>query len=181
MSGQSDLEKRLKFFGIDSNTKRAINNFLPVLLPEMESIADRFYGYTLNFPDAQAILSPFYSNNTLRDRQVKHWTKLFSCRFNKKFYEYSINIGKIHYNNKVYPYLYIGSYNFIQCEIMHLASNYYLESSRRNSVLTAINQLISLDMDLALSAYTREHWLRSGRSESTESAPREKLDVHFIR
>lgn len=181
MSEQSVLEKRLKFFGIDNNTKRTINDFLPILLPEMGSITDRFYGYTLNFPDAQTILAPFYGNNTLRDRQVKHWTKLFSCRFDKKFYDYSINIGKIHYTYKVFPYLYIGSYNFIQCEIMNLASFYYSEPDRRNSVLAAINRLIALDMDIALSAYTREHWLRSERTESTEPPPRDKLNAHFTR
>lgn len=162
VSNLNDLDKRLRYFGINGKTKSAINGFLPVMLPKMNAIAERFYGYTLNFPEAQTILAPHYANKNLQQRQVKHWVKLFSCRFDEEFYMYSLNIGKIHYINKVYPYLYIGGYSYIQCELVQLASNQYSDPEMRTSVLTAISRLIALDMDLALTAYTREHWLQIG-------------------
>ena len=102
VSNLNDLDKRLRFFGINTKTKRAINSFLPVMLPKMDGIAERFYGYTLNFPEAQTILAPHYRTKKLQERQVNHWIKLFSCHFDEEFYKYSLNIGKIHYINKVY-------------------------------------------------------------------------------
>ena len=180
MSDQSDLQKRLRFFGIDTETKRVVSDFLPILLPRMEAITDRFYGYTLNFPDAKSILAPFYANNTLRDRQVKHWIKLFSCRFDKEYYEYSLNFGKIHYKYKIIPYLYIGSYSFIQCELMNLVSIHYSDTDSRSATLAAINRLIALDMDLALSAYTREHWLSNDRQASPEYLTQSGTDTVFV-
>ncbi len=167
MSIPAGMEKRLRFFGINSKTKRAINGFLPVVLPKIDSIADRWYGYTLNFPEARRILAPHYSNNILKEKQIKHWVKLFSLRFDQEFLSYSLKIGKIHYINKVSPYLYIGGYNFIQCELMELIMAHYKEAEERSAALNGLNQLIAFDMDLALSAYTREHWLHD--SEKTDA------------
>lgn len=160
VSNLNDLDKRLRFFGINGRTKRAINSFLPVMLPQMDAIASRFYGYLLNFPEAQAVLKSHNNNKKLQDRQVKHWIKLFSCRFDDEFYKYSLNIGKIHYVHKVSPYLYIGGYAHIQADLAQIASTHYADPDMRAAVLAAIARLIALDMDLALSAYTREHWLQ---------------------
>lgn len=156
-----DLNKRLRFFGINKTTKREIGGFMPVLLPKIDGLADKFYGYTRNFSEARHILAPHYENNRLKDKQIKHWIRLFLCKFDEEYLAYGLKIGRIHFKHKVNPYLYIGSYNYIQCEFIELASKHYSDAKIQRGVLTAINRLIALDMDIALSAYTREYWLHN--------------------
>lgn len=64
----------------------------------------------------------------------------------------------MHYKFGVAPYLYITGYNFFQCELIKLISEDRAEDVDLSSVLTSVIKVINLDMDLALSAYTREYW-----------------------
>lgn len=69
-----------------------------------------------------------------------------------------MKVGQIHYDNKIPPYLYMAGYNFVHCEIITLASQKYGNSSDLPNILSSITRLVTLDMDLSMSAYTREHW-----------------------
>ncbi len=172
MGNLKDLEKRMRFFGINTDTKRTIGEFYPLMLRKIDSFADNFYAHTLNFPEAKRILQKYYDDSSLKDRQVKHWIRLFSCKFDQEYLNYAMKIGQIHYQNKVSPYLYIGGYNFLQCELLALASENYPKAETRNRLLMAITRLIALDTDIAMSAYTRALWTHGGAAAKKSASPK---------
>ena len=169
MADLSDLENRIRFFGIDEPTRRVVREVRPYVLAYIETIVDKFYDYARAFPDADSILEPYYQSGALRQKQVRHWEKLFSCDFDEEFLEYGRRIGRAHFDKRVYPYLYIGGYNYVQCALLEVVERNFTDQKTRTAVLTAINRLIAFDIDLALSAYTREYWLR--KSDAGLRAP----------
>lgn len=105
----------------------------------------------------------------LRSKQISHWINLFSCDFDQTYANSAIRIGKAHFKNKVPPHLYIAGYNFFQCQLIVEVSDQLSGEAELPQCLAAIAKVISLDMDLALSAYTRQYW--RSVSEATKAAP----------
>ncbi|MDA0664309.1 MAG: protoglobin domain-containing protein, partial [Proteobacteria bacterium] len=94
----------------------------------------------------------------LKYNQKKHWLALFSCRFDKKYVASTMHIGQIHFHHNVAPYLYIAGYNYFHCALIKIIAKQEALSDDLPTVLPAIAKVISLDMDLSLSVYTREYW-----------------------
>jgi hemoglobin-like flavoprotein len=147
-------------FGIDGDTKHNIRLFEPLLHVKLEGIIERFYAHLISFPEARKILERQKIKDHLQPAQEKHWMRLFSCDFDEEYVSSAVRVGRRHYESKVAPYLYIGGYNFFHCELIRTASEHYGRSSDLPNILTAITRVVSLDMDLALFAYTREYWRR---------------------
>lgn len=153
-----DIKNRLELLGIDEDTKHNIKQFYPVFSRSIDDIILKFYSHIVSFPEAQTIFKDFDIKGRLRSLQSAHWLRLFSCEFDDEYVNNALKIGQIHYTNRVAPYLYMAGYNMFHCEVIRVASEEYHDTIYLPHVLTAVTRVITLDMDLSLSAYTREHW-----------------------
>lgn len=132
----------------------------PIFHSSLDDIIRGFYYHILSFPEGRKILSDPDVIARLPERQKSHWITLFSCKFDDIYAKNAINIGKVHFKNKVSPYVYISGYNYFQCELIKAVSAECRGDADLAAMLMSIAKVISLDMDLALSAYTREYWHR---------------------
>ncbi len=160
MRQEVKLKTRLRLLGIDEDTRHNMHLFHPVLVENINTIVERFYDHLLAFPEARKILSDPEKVKNLRRQQKKHWIKMFWCDFDSDYAAAAEAVGRRHYQNRVPPYLYVAGYNFFTCELIKLASAHYGASLELPGILTSATRVVSLDMDLALSAYTREFWTR---------------------
>jgi hypothetical protein len=158
MSEKLNFEARLNLLGITDDTKHNVRLFFPTFYEALDGIVDKFYKHLLSFPEAQQLLNAIDIEDRLAPRQKAHWVNLFSCKLDEQFVTNALLVGKVHFQTKVPPYLYLAGYNFFHCQIIKLATNKYDRLTGLPEILSGISRLITLDMDLALSAYTREYW-----------------------
>ena len=96
--------------------------------------------------------------------QGEHWLKLFSGRFDDDYVNSVRRIGLMHSRIGLEPRWYLGGYSFILGQLYTAASHAF--ASRLNpsgaqakvaTLMCALNQVVMLDMDLAISIYIEEN------------------------
>lgn len=153
-----DLSKRLKLLNISDTTIANMRTFHPIVASNIDNLVAEFYRFVHQMPATAAIFHGYDIERHLKPAQKKHWDSLFSGRFDDEYTDQAIRIGTIHYRRKVAPYLYIAGYNYYHCEMIRLAALHYAGMDLAQ-ILQAIAKAVALDMDLALTSYTRAAWL----------------------
>ncbi len=151
------LRERLLTLGIDSNTRHNLNLLRPGLAVHIDEIVAGFYSHFLQFDSAAALL-PAGIAPRLRQRQRAHWIEMFECRFDEHYTSNAVRIGQAHFDHKVPPRLYLAGHSYFHCRIIEMAARKYGQSGHLPILLASVAKVIALDIDLALSAYTRAMW-----------------------
>jgi hypothetical protein len=158
MISPDNLRHRLHLLEITEITKQNISPLHTLFMEESDELVKNFYGHLKKFPEARKILAGVDIPRVLYPKQKSHWNKLLSCTLDENFVKNAVHIGQIHFRCNVAPYIYMAGYNYFHCELIALASEKLGSSYTLGGTLMALTRLITLDMDLALSAYTREFW-----------------------
>ena len=158
MNVSEKLKTRTRLLGIDDATEHNIALFYPNFASHIDEILDQFYDHILSFPEARNIFGKNDAGIMLKQKQKYHWLTLFSCKLYDNYVSNALRIGTIHYRIKVPPYLYMAGYNYFSCKLISVASLYYGPKIELTNILSSISRLVTLDMELSLSAYTKEHW-----------------------
>ena len=148
----NDLDQRLEFLKIDSETKDILRQNAPVLEKNFDAILAEFYDHLTRYPQ---LAEKFAGDlHTVRNKQKNHWRTLFSGEFSEQYYNTVKHIGGIHYKVQLKPQWYIGGYAFAMCAIVDAFVDEYRKKPEllRNAVKSMIKSSL-LDMDLALTAY----------------------------
>ncbi|MBR9825228.1 MAG: hypothetical protein GYB36_05410 [Alphaproteobacteria bacterium] len=152
------LKRKKAMLGINADTKAALESVEPKLTVALPQITEDFYTHMQRFSEAERVFSRMPSLGPLKTRQMSHWQSLLSGDLDETYAARALAIGEAHFNRGVAPYLYIAGYNFFQCELISLVAASYSESDRISAALTAITRVVSLDVDLSISVYTRAAW-----------------------
>tara|TARA_R110000868_G_scaffold158190_4_gene386158 strand:- start:13409 stop:13933 length:525 start_codon:yes stop_codon:yes gene_type:complete len=163
-SSAHTFRQRVAMLGIDRETLQVLSYVYPFVSQRIDSIIERFYAHMLTFPEGRRIFEKPEVLGRLRQAQRQHWLSLFDGDLSAEYRKRAQRIGQVHYAKGVAPYLYIAGYNFFQCEILSALSERYRSDLRLAEILTAVTRVVSLDMDLSISVYTRELWRDSSES-----------------
>lgn len=153
-----DIQRRLDLLEITDETRHNIGVFRPVFETNLGVIVRRFYSHMNEYPECRAIFAGHKVDKVLRPRQHKHWLRLFSCHFDSGYVAGALRVGEAHFSNKIPPYIYLAGYNYFHCQLIRLAAENFENSLELQGLHTSIARLITLDTDLALTAYTRAFW-----------------------
>jgi methyl-accepting chemotaxis protein len=159
-----DAERRLAFLKIDDTTKRSLQRFRPVLEQALPDIIKAFYEHLRTEPRLMAFFSSDSSLARASDMQTKHWFNLFNGTFDRAYFESVRRIGLVHSRIGLEPRWYIGGYSFTVSRLYDVAvkscsSRIRPARAQRelSELLRALNQVVMLDMDLAISIYLEEN------------------------
>jgi heme-based aerotactic transducer len=158
VSTMLSLQSRLALFEINEGTRHAINLFHPVFHKHLDGIVAQFYLHLYTFPEGRRALTGIDVKGKLAPRQKAHWLNLFTCDLDEHYAKRAAAIGRVHYERRIPPYLYMAGYTFVHSRLIAVACEAHRGAGELPQLLASISRLIALDMDLALSAYTREHW-----------------------
>lgn len=168
MSLNTQIDDRLAFLEVDSDTRTALKDFLPLIEKSLPGIIKEFYTHLASYPQ----LIGMFGTGERREKtinhaataQTRHWLNLFSGRFDASYVESVRIIGLTHSRIGLDPRWYIGGYAFTLNRVWRLVSFTY--HSRLNpqaaqektaQMMRAVNQAVMLDMDLAISIYIEEN------------------------
>ena len=163
MSGNPQMiQNRLALLSINKETKAYLEALKPVLDAELDGIIRRFYHHIRSFPEGHALIADDKLEASLRARQKAHWLRLLSCNLDEQYVTSALAVGRAHLRVGVAPYLYIAGYNFFLGELIKAVVTHFAGAMNVSGILTAMTRVVFLDMDLALSTYTRELWRAQG-------------------
>jgi len=148
-----DLATKLKAFRLDDTQLARLRNFSSTVEQHADGVLDRFYSFFPNLTGGDR----FFENQAAIDRakaaQKRHWLALFRDGLNEATAQTGIHIGQVHARIGVTPSWYIAGYTFVINELMALAQKSGGRFGKGVDTASAVQSMLLLDMELALSAY----------------------------
>lgn len=167
MSTSMMLAARKRLLGIDESTIYDVRLVRPFLAEQLESIVDELYRHLLSFPECARLL-PARETDMLKMKQKAHWLRMLDCRFDDAYASYAVRIGQTHFERKIPPHIYLAAYNYVQCLVVARLTATLHRKTELAAILSSLSRVITLDIDLALSAYTRAFWTQPSGADSDE-------------
>ena len=154
MSSEIDHLSRLKFLRVDEEASRALREFWAVLEPHLDDVLDGFYAHVRTIPELDRLIGGDANVPRLKRAQTNHWQGLLSGTFDEAYVERCRTIGEAHYRIGLEPRWYMGAYCYVVNRLTTIALKAYRRKSEQlDTILSAINRAIYLDMDMALAIY----------------------------
>lgn len=164
------IDDRLQFLEIDSDTRTALAEFLPLIGSALPGVIKEFYDHLAAHPHLMDMFGPAGSEqrkNTVShaaSAQTRHWNNLFSGRFDDSYVASVRKIGLTHSRIGLDPRWYIGGYAFTMNRVYRIVAHAYTNrfnpaaaQEKTARMMRAVNQAVMLDMDLAISIYIEEN------------------------
>lgn len=152
MQKEFSLDERLRFLGIDEDACRDLQSIWEVIAPELPVVLERFYNHIRQVPSLSALIGT--QQGRLIQAQSKHWSCLFSGRFDAGYVESIRRIGLIHHRIGLEPRWYLGGYAFVLNELVALLSKRHrFRGAALARKIMVVNKAVMLDMDFAISVY----------------------------
>ncbi|MEX6722943.1 protoglobin domain-containing protein [Parapedomonas caeni] len=153
-----DIERRVHFTRLDDTDLAQLHAFAPVVREHIDVIISDFYDHILKVPALQALFSNPERVAFAKQRQKTHWLEsIFSGRIDQTYVQSAVAIGRTHARIGLDPRWYIGGYAFILTRLVNIAvSCGRFTPEELPAVINAVNKIIFLDMDLAISVYIKE-------------------------
>ncbi|MBZ6079254.1 globin-coupled sensor protein [Microvirga puerhi] len=152
MQDNTALTERLRFLGIDDSVCQELRSVWQIISPALPGILKRFYAHVTQVPRLAELIGS--QQERLISAQSKHWSRLFSGRFDEEYVNSTRRIGLVHNRIGLEPQWYIGGYAFILNELFQiLAAKHRFNSAALARRVTVMNKAVMLDMDYAISVY----------------------------
>lgn len=158
------LNERLSFVGIDDQTSATLREIQPTIEASIGPALDLFYSVVRATPSLRTYFSSDSHMDAARQRQIAHWQRIASGRFDEDYHNAVRSIGQIHAQIGLEPRWYIGGYSLILesliTEISAAATSKNLGFSRRlprsgdvSRNICALVKAALLDMEMSVSIY----------------------------
>ncbi|GAB3116807.1 globin-coupled sensor protein [Novispirillum itersonii] len=150
-----DRDARLAFLHIDAGTRAAVQEFRPLLEKHLEPMLDKFYAKVGSVPHLAKLFSNPDTLRHARTMQAKHWLNgVFTGTFDDDYMKQVTIIGRTHERVGLEPRWYMAAYCYVLNEMVDLVRRHYGKATDQAArIICAINKVVFLDMELAVSIY----------------------------
>ncbi len=157
MSADNSItENRLKFFQIDGETSKLVQEFWTHAKDKVDPILDGFYAHVLSFPRTKEILGS-KSIDTLKNAQKAHWGTMFSGKFDAAYFDECEKIGSAHDRIGLDPMWYIGGYSMILTGLSAIITTFCgKDTTKAHALFKAVSSTILMDMEISISVYIKK-------------------------
>lgn len=152
-------DSRVFFFDINKDNYRDFPKILNYVNNHAPAALAKFYDRVAVTPEAARHFPSRQVMDHARDKQLNHWTQLFSREMSDAYFAKAEQIGNVHARIGLAPTWYIGGYALVlEDVIQHIVAESALarlNGKQMGHVLGTLVKCALLDMDIALSAYFR--------------------------
>jgi len=149
---KADHETRLRYARIDATTRADLPAIWQQVAPDLPGVLTRFYAHAHGEPHLSQLLGDKQAG--LETAQAKHWERLFSGQFDADYVASIRRIGMAHVRIGLEPRWYIAGYQFLLNELSGIVvRKNRFAPSRLARYIEALNKVVMLDLDYAISTY----------------------------
>lgn len=149
---EADHEKRLRYARIDATTRADLPAIWQQVAPDLPGVLSRFYAHAHGEPHLSQLLGDKQAG--LETAQAKHWERLFGGQFDADYVASIRRIGMAHVRIGLEPRWYIAGYQFLLNELSAIVvRKNRFAPSRLARYIAALNKVVMLDLDYAISTY----------------------------
>jgi Protoglobin len=152
LTSSIDLAELLQVLGIDERTRDYGRQLAGILEQHGDDLFSEFYqriskiSFAYKFGIGQV--------ETLKQRQLKHWINLFTCRLDVNYMRNAALVGDVHRQRGIEPLLYIAGYSIVKSVLMGIIARKDIVPAVKGGLVIALEKYISLDMGLAMVGYS---------------------------
>ncbi|MFS0737412.1 globin-coupled sensor protein [Sphingomonas sp. 1P06PA] len=159
MDTRSDNGNRLRFFGIDKGDYDSFPAILKSFQKHAPGALSKFFDKIAVTPECAKFFPSRQIMDHAREKQLNHWTQLFSHEISDTYFAKAEQIGNVHARIGLAPTWYIGGYAIVLEEVIQEMIDRTgigrLIGSRLGRMISTLVKCAFLDMDIALSSYFR--------------------------
>jgi methyl-accepting chemotaxis protein len=149
---KADHETRLRYARIDATTRADLPAIWKQVASELPGVLSRFYAHAHSEAHLAKLIGD--KQNGLETAQAKHWERLFGGAFDADYVASIRRIGMAHVRIGLEPRWYIAGYQFLLNELSAIVvRKNRLAPSRLARYIGALNKVVMLDLDYAISTY----------------------------
>ena len=161
MNDEQSIRSRLDFIGIDSATRKALQELKPLITRVLPGILDQFYASIIKYPRIAKLFPNDAVIRHAKQAQITHWGAIASGKFDEAYVKSVTRIGQTHNRLGLEPRWYIAGYSMILTGLqraveMEMEQGWFNGSSSREkkaALQAALTRAAMFDMDLAISVY----------------------------
>ena len=158
-----DVADRLRFLAIDDETREILRSLEPVVQKRLPASLEAFYVHVKKYPELARFFSGEQQMKSASGKQMQHWLKIVSGRFDSEYIKAVETIGQVHSRIGLEPHVYISSYTVLIDDMVEAIIDESLATSMLRRVgpqkisltkrLSAFVRAALLDMELVLAVY----------------------------
>lgn len=162
MSTSNTLSDRMSFMKLDAQAQENLKNIKAVVMSALPRALDAFYAQIRAVPETRRFFSSDGHVDSAKSRQIGHWDKITSGRFDEHYVTAVSTVGRVHAKIGLEPRWYIGGYALVLDSILgEVVKARWPKSVFPTKVgaakvaaeLGAVTKATLLDMDFAISVY----------------------------
>ena len=147
-------EDQKKFFCFTDEDAAFLKELHPLATEFADEVVEQMYEHLLKFEEARMFLSDPKVLERVKIAQKRYFLELTSGSYGREYYENRIRVGVTHQNLKIPPRLYMGAYSYyLHLMIPKIYQHSDFLPEKANKIFLALYKVISLDQELAVSAY----------------------------
>lgn len=156
---RNEMAERLAWFGMDRAVTEALREAGKIILPRLDDILTKFYRIVAENPAWAAHFKVDGKLEFARNGQKKHWTLLFTGRFDDEYYASAAKIGAVHFRIGLPMKEYMASYALVGAELQKLlmaecAKSFgRFDTDRASRMMDALVRALMLDTEIAITAF----------------------------
>jgi methyl-accepting chemotaxis protein len=183
MDERTEIDRRLRFMGLDAAVRDALRQSGPFLEAHLPGALDAFYDIVRAYPETRRFFADEAHIQRAHQAQIRHWRLLARGDFDADYVEAVRRIGLTHARIGLDPRWYIGGYSTVIATLLRAAMQ---RDSRGKSAASetlvprvcALVKAAMLDMDFVISVYLEAAEERRREGEAAAAAEQQALITH---
>lgn len=152
-----EWERRKRFVGFSEQDVKILRELHLIARTYADDVMEALYARWLQFDE----LKLFFPNRTILARvkslQKQYFISLTSSDYGMEYLHERLKIGQVHKRIGLSPRWYMGAYSiYLQIVLPKILDAFEYDRSKRQKAVEALVKLISLDQEIALTAYFNE-------------------------
>lgn len=149
-----EWQQQKDFLSFGKSDEAALKKMQPLAMEYADEFIESLYDHLMAFPETKRFFTDEKKLNHVKLAQKSYFLDLFSGHYGEEYFNSRIKVGMVHQRVGLPPRLYMNTYCFyLQLLIPKIYGNPDFDPETANNVFMALYKLISLDQELALSAY----------------------------
>ncbi|GIN90017.1 heme-based aerotactic transducer HemAT [Siminovitchia terrae] len=151
---------KINMINLTEKDLKLLKSIQPLVKENIERLVDEFYSVVLKVASLKKIIQKNSTVERLKKTLRVHIIEMFDGNIDQSFIDKRLKIAKVHYVIGLEPAWYMGSFQGIHDTITHLAFKNIKDKRKLQSLLSAVNKILSLEQQIVLEAYDRENMLK---------------------